>query len=89
MVGEMARFQLTPLISIRAGGKLENAPRANTSRGHVSLVDLINFGQRGCVALTRNRHLLNTCIHVRDVHQPPKFLHRILTRTFAATYFLR
>lgn len=41
----MARFQLTPLISIR--GKLENAPRANTSRGHVSLVDLINFGQRG------------------------------------------
>lgn len=45
MVGEMARFQLTPLISIR--GKLENAPRANTSRGHVSLVDLINFGQRG------------------------------------------
>lgn len=65
MVGEMARFQLTPLISIRAGGKLENAPRANTSRGHVSLVDLINFGQRGCAALTRNRHLLAEYMYTR------------------------
>lgn len=75
MVGEMARFQLTPLISIRAGGKLENAPRANTSRGHVSLVDLINFGQRGCAALTRNRHLMAEYIrkHVHDAPNLPNF----------------
>lgn len=75
MVGEMARFQLTPLISIRAGGKLENAPRANTSRRHVSLVDLINFGQRGCAALTRNRHLMAEYIrkHVHDAPNLPNF----------------
>lgn len=84
MVGEMARFQLTPLISIRARGKLENAPRANTSRGHVSLVDLINFGQRG-LGRVNEKQASPGWIYV---YTCTEFLHRILTRTFAATYFL-